>query len=113
MLRFLPPDDSRMRATVRAIAAELSRDGLVQRYLPGETDDGLAGQEATFSICSFWLVSALAEISEQAYARELCEKLLSYAGLAAALRGRDRPRDPAGTGETSLRRSPTLRSSTR
>ena len=53
MLRFLPPDDPRMRATVRAIATELSRDGLVQRYLPGETDDGLAGQEATFSICSF------------------------------------------------------------
>ena len=44
-----------------------------------ETDDGLAGEEGTFTICSFWLVSALAEIGEHARARQLCEKLLSFA----------------------------------
>jgi hypothetical protein len=37
------------------------------------------GEEGTFTICSFWLVSALAEIGEMDRARALCEKLLSYA----------------------------------
>ena len=44
-----------------------------------ETDDGLPGEEGTFTICTFWLVSALAEIGEQRRARDLCEKVLSYA----------------------------------
>jgi alpha,alpha-trehalase len=79
LLRFLPPDDPRIRATVLAIAGELTRDGLVLRYRVSETDDGLAGDEGTFTICSFWLVSALSEIGEHGRARELCEKVLSYA----------------------------------
>ena len=79
LVRFLPPDDPRVRATVLAIANELSVDGMVLRYRADETDDGLHGEEGTFTICSFWLVSALAEIGELARARELCEKLLSYA----------------------------------
>jgi GH15 family glucan-1,4-alpha-glucosidase len=80
LVRFLPPDDERVRATVLAIADELTVDGLVLRYRPEETDDGLGGsEEGTFAICSFWLVSALAEIGESALARELCEKMLSYA----------------------------------
>ena len=44
-----------------------------------ETDDGLSGEEGAFAICSFWLVSALVEIGEIPRARELCEKLLSFA----------------------------------
>jgi len=44
-----------------------------------ETDDGLSGEEGTFAICSFWLVSALAEIGESGRAHSLCEKLLSLA----------------------------------
>jgi alpha,alpha-trehalase len=79
LLRFLPPDDPRIRATVLAIADELTRDGLVLRYKVSETDDGLGGEEGTFTICSFWLVSALSEIGEHSRARELCEKVLSYA----------------------------------
>jgi len=79
LVRFLPADDERMRATVMAIADELTVDGLVLRYKVEETDDGLAGEEGTFAICSFWLVSALAEIGEVRRARALCEKLLSYA----------------------------------
>jgi GH15 family glucan-1,4-alpha-glucosidase len=79
LLRFLPPDDERVRATVLAVANELTVDGLVLRYRTQETDDGLAGEEGSFTICSFWLVSALAEIGETAWARRLCEKLLSYA----------------------------------
>jgi GH15 family glucan-1,4-alpha-glucosidase len=79
LVRFLPSDDPRIRATVLAIADELTENGLVLRYRVGETDDGFASEEGTFTICSFWLVSALAEIGELARARDLCEKLLSFA----------------------------------
>ena len=79
LVRFLPADDPRIVATVNAIADELTDDGLVLRYRVEETDDGLSGEEGTFAICSFWLVSALAEIGETRRARDLCEKLLSYA----------------------------------
>ncbi|HMJ38871.1 MAG TPA: glycoside hydrolase family 15 protein, partial [Verrucomicrobiae bacterium] len=79
LVRFLPPEDPRVRATVLAVADELTVDGMVLRYRTDETDDGLSGEEGTFTICSFWLVSALCEIGELDRARELCEKLLSYA----------------------------------
>jgi GH15 family glucan-1,4-alpha-glucosidase len=77
LVRFLPPTDPRVRATVHAIADELTSDGLVLRYRVEETDDGLSGEEGTFTICSFWLVSALVEIGELDRARSLCEKLLA------------------------------------
>ncbi|HWH45614.1 MAG TPA: glycoside hydrolase family 15 protein [Thermoleophilaceae bacterium] len=79
LTRFLPASDPRVRKTVLAIADELTEDGLVLRYKVEETDDGLSGEEGTFAICSFWLVSALSEIGEPVRARELCEKMLSYA----------------------------------
>jgi GH15 family glucan-1,4-alpha-glucosidase len=79
LTRFLPSDDPRVRATVLAIADELTEDGLVLRYRTGETDDGLAGEEGSFTICSFWLVSALVEIGEVSRAKHLCERLLSFA----------------------------------
>jgi alpha,alpha-trehalase len=79
LLGFLPPSDERVRATVLAIADELTVDELVLRYRVEETDDGFAGEEGTFTICSFWLVSALTEIGEVSRARALCEKLLSFA----------------------------------
>jgi hypothetical protein len=79
LVRFLPADDPRLRATVLAIADELTEDGLVLRYRTEETDDGLSGEEGTFTICSFWLVSALVEIGEVSRARHLCERLLSFA----------------------------------
>ncbi|MGI9162276.1 MAG: glycoside hydrolase family 15 protein [Mycobacterium sp.] len=79
LLRFLPSDDPRVRATVLAIADELTEDGLVLRYRVHETDDGLSGEEGSFTICSFWLVSALVEIGEVSRARHLCERLLSFA----------------------------------
>ncbi len=79
LLRFLPADDPRIRATVLAIADELTEDGLVLRYRTDETEDGLHGQEGSFTICSFWLVSALVEIGELDRGRRLCERLLSLA----------------------------------
>jgi alpha,alpha-trehalase len=79
LLRFLAADDPRVRATVNAIDQELTLDGLVLRYRVQDTDDGLSGEEGTFAICSFWLVSALAEIGEIGRARKLCQRLLSHA----------------------------------
>lgn len=79
LLRFLPPTDHRVRATVLAIADELTENGLVLRYRTETTDDGLYGEEGSFTICSFWLVSALVEIGELQRARQLCERLLGYA----------------------------------
>lgn len=68
-----------MRATVLAIADELTEDGLVLRYRVETTDDGLSGKEGSFTICSFWLVSALVEIGEVERASALCQRLLDYA----------------------------------
>ena len=73
---FLPGDDERLRATVNAIADELTEDGFVLRYRTGETDDGLSGKEGTFLICSFWLVSGLAIVGDLQRARDLMERLL-------------------------------------
>jgi alpha,alpha-trehalase len=79
IMGFLPPDDDRVKATVLAIADELTEDGLVLRYRVEGTDTGFEGEEGTFTICSFWLVSALAMIGETERARALCQKLLSFA----------------------------------
>jgi alpha,alpha-trehalase len=76
---FLPADDERLRATVDAIATDLTENGFVLRYRTDETDDGLSGKEGTFLICSFWLVSALAIVGELQQARDLMEKLLRIA----------------------------------
>ena len=76
---FLPGDDERLRATVEAIDDELTDHGFVLRYRTGETDDGLSGEEGTFLISSFWLVSVLAIVGEIQRARDLMERLLRIA----------------------------------
>ena len=60
LVGFLPAGDPRMRSTIDAIADELTEDGLVLRYRnqEGLNADGLEGEEGTFVICTFWLVSA-------------------------------------------------------
>ena len=76
---FLPGDDPTLRATVLAVADELSEQGFVQRYRTDQTDDGLSGKEGSFVICSFWLVSALAIVGQTRRARELMERLVKAA----------------------------------
>ena len=76
---FLPGNDKRLRASVLAIADELTENGFVLRYKTNQTDDGMSGKEGTFVICSFWLVSALAIIGEVQRARDLMEKLVKIA----------------------------------
>jgi alpha,alpha-trehalase len=81
ILGFLPATDERMRSTIEAIAAGLTEDGLVLRYRneEGLNADGLTGEEGTFVICSFWLVSALAKAGEADRAEQLFDQLASYA----------------------------------
>ncbi len=76
---FLAHDDERLRNTVLAISEDLTENGFVLRYRPEETDDGLSGNEGTFVICSFWLVSAFAIVGEMQRARDLMERLLRIA----------------------------------
>jgi GH15 family glucan-1,4-alpha-glucosidase len=76
---FLPGSDARLRATVLAVADELTENGFVLRYRTDKTDDGLSGKEGSFVICSFWLVSALAIVGETRRARDLMERLVKVA----------------------------------
>jgi GH15 family glucan-1,4-alpha-glucosidase len=77
LLGFLPAQDERIRKTVLAIADDLSDGPFVYRYRTATTDDGIGGEnEGSFTVCSFWLVSALVEIGELDRARTNCEKLV-------------------------------------
>ena len=91
LVRFLTPEDERIKKTVLAIADELTVDGLVLRYKVDETDDGLPGEEGTFTICSFWMVSALVEIGEVKRARGAVREAALLRQPARALRRGDRP----------------------
>ena len=76
---FLPADDPRMRATIDAIEERLTDEhGLVYRYRVEETDDGLAGEEGTFLLCTFWLAEALALAGEVERARVVFERAIAF-----------------------------------
>lgn len=78
LVGFIPPDDPRMRSTVDRIMEKLTDEhGFVYRYM---NEDGLAGSEGTFSICTFWLVDNLAMQGRVDEARSLFERVLTYAG---------------------------------
>ncbi|WP_432501220.1 glycoside hydrolase family 15 protein [Kineococcus arenarius] len=74
---FLPWDDARVVGTVDAVQRELERDGFLLRYDTGaDGGDGLAGEEGTFLICTFWLADALHGTGRREEARRLFERLL-------------------------------------
>ncbi|HYX51692.1 MAG TPA: glycoside hydrolase family 15 protein, partial [Ktedonobacteraceae bacterium] len=76
---FTGSKEPRMLSTINRIQRELASGALVRRYNPGSAaNDGLGGQEGTFSACSFWLVESLALAGRVDEARLLLEKLLSY-----------------------------------
>jgi GH15 family glucan-1,4-alpha-glucosidase len=80
LVRFISPTDARWLSTLRAIEEDLVEDSLVHRYKAGAgASDGLAGEEGTFSICTFWYVEALARAGEVDKARYCFEKMLGYA----------------------------------
>jgi GH15 family glucan-1,4-alpha-glucosidase len=74
---FLPPDDPRVIGTVEAVQKELGYDGFVRRYIASHVDDGLAGDEGVFLICSFWLADSLALIGRVGEARNLYDRLVA------------------------------------
>jgi GH15 family glucan-1,4-alpha-glucosidase len=76
---FISADDPRMRSTVAAIEKDLTWDGLVLRYSTESGVDGLAGHEATFLICSFWLVDNYAMQGRLHDAETLLDRLVSLA----------------------------------
>jgi GH15 family glucan-1,4-alpha-glucosidase len=73
---FLPPEDERVRGTLRAVQRELAADGLVRRYDTDEDVDGLPGGEGAFLACSFWLADALVLDGQVAEGRRRFEQLL-------------------------------------
>ena len=78
-LGFLPATDERMRSTIDAIAGDLTEDELVLRYrnTEGVNADGLG--RGGIVICSYWLVSCLADAGELERAEALFERLAGYA----------------------------------
>lgn len=73
---FIDGKDPRMLGTIKAVEEELLVHGLVRRYLPSRTEDGLPGDEPTFLACSFWLADAYAAAGRREEACELFERLL-------------------------------------
>jgi GH15 family glucan-1,4-alpha-glucosidase len=76
MVGFLPGDDPRVLATIRAVEEDLLRDGLLLRYRTGSGVDGLAGDEHPFLACSFWLVDAYVLAGRTDEAAELLDRLV-------------------------------------
>jgi GH15 family glucan-1,4-alpha-glucosidase len=75
---FLPPEDPRVRGTLRAIEERLLIDGeFVLRYETEHTGDGLPAGEGAFLACSFWLVDNYILQGRDADARKLFARLLS------------------------------------
>jgi GH15 family glucan-1,4-alpha-glucosidase len=80
LVKFISPRDPRMTKTLDAVCKELVTDTLVKRYRIGEAaEDGLPGNEGTFTVCSFWLVEAHARAGRLEEAQLLFEKMLTYA----------------------------------
>lgn len=73
---FLPITDPRVQSTLKKIQEQLTLHGLVYRYL---AEDGLPGDEATFVLCSFWMVDNLAMMGRTVEAKALFERITSFA----------------------------------
>ena len=76
---FLPANDPRVLKTIDAIEARLTDErGLVYRYRTEGGVDGLAGEEGTFLLCTFWLAHALALSGQVARARAVFERAITF-----------------------------------
>ena len=76
---FVPADDPRMLATIDAIDERLTDErGLVYRYRTDDGVDGLAGDEGTFLLCTFWLAQALALAGQLDRARSVFERAIAF-----------------------------------
>ncbi|MGA8940389.1 MAG: glycoside hydrolase family 15 protein [Acidobacteriaceae bacterium] len=77
LVGFLPVDDPRIIGTIDTIQKRLMKDGLLQRYDPGKSSDGLKGSEGAFLACSFWLATCLWLIGRRGEAIEMFDRLLA------------------------------------
>ena len=78
LMGFIAPRDPMWLSTLAAMDRELVSDSLVYRYNPSASPDGLAGNEGTFSLCTFWYVDALARAGRLDDARLTFEKMHTY-----------------------------------
>jgi GH15 family glucan-1,4-alpha-glucosidase len=78
LMGFIAPRDPMWLSTLDAMDRELVSDSLVYRYNPSASPDGLAGNEGTFSLCTFWYVDALARAGRLDDARLTFEKMQTY-----------------------------------
>ncbi|HET8705047.1 MAG TPA: glycoside hydrolase family 15 protein, partial [Pseudomonadales bacterium] len=74
-LKFLPPDDSRLRSSIERIGTELKSGRFLLRY---RDKDDFGYPENAFVVCTFWYVQALAYIGEKQRARDLFEEILAF-----------------------------------
>jgi len=79
LVGFLPATDLQMQSTIRAIQQRLTSNGLVYRYRVGDAHDGMSGREATFTMCTFWMVDNLALLGRHAEATKMFEDVVSCA----------------------------------
>jgi GH15 family glucan-1,4-alpha-glucosidase len=77
LVGFLPPEDARVRGTVRAIETHLMSDGFVMRYDTRSGHDGLPPGEGAFLACSFWLADNLVLIGRREDAERLYQRLIA------------------------------------
>ena len=105
---FLPANDPRMLATIDAIAERLTDErGLVYRYRTEEGVDGLAGEEGTFLLCTFWLAQALAQSGQVERAKAVFENSGRVRRTTSDCSPKRSTRPPANCSATSRRRSAT------
>jgi GH15 family glucan-1,4-alpha-glucosidase len=71
-LRLLPPDDPRLAATVEVVRSDLEYRGWLKRY---RTNDGFGVPIVAFTLCTFWLVEALARLGRADEARVVLERV--------------------------------------
>jgi GH15 family glucan-1,4-alpha-glucosidase len=79
LVKFVAPSDPMWTGTLDAIGDRLAHGPLVDRYDPEVMDDGLDGEEGSFTICSFWHVEALSRSGRTDEARRHFDRLLTYA----------------------------------
>ncbi|MFJ7779272.1 glycoside hydrolase family 15 protein [Streptomyces yangpuensis] len=97
--RVLPADHPKMVATCRAVAEQLDAGGgLLYRYLPEESPDGVGGPEGAFLLCSFWLVDNLVGQRRVGEAVELFDRLCAYSNELGLLPEQVAPGDGAFLG---------------
>jgi trehalose-phosphatase len=79
---MLPAEDERARATLRAIEVALRDGPTVYRY---RYDDGIAGHDSGFHLCTGWLIEAYVKAGRVDDAYDLFKQMLTLAGPTGLL----------------------------